>query len=190
MTGLVIEKAEAVFKGWLKVLKLSLRDAAGERFTREIEHHGRAVAVLPYDPVRRLAILVSQARPAVTWAGGPSELVEAPAGMLDGDDPEACARREALEEAGLRLGALEPLGAAFAMPGVSTECVDLYLAAYGAADRVAEGGGLAEEHEAITVLELPLAELWARVERREVADMKTLALILALKVKRPELFQA
>jgi hypothetical protein len=53
---------------------------------------------------------------------------------------------------------------------------------------VAEGGGLAEEHEAITVLELPLAELWARVERREVADMKTLALILALKVKRPELF--
>lgn len=185
--GVDIEKAETVFKGWLSVLALTVRDGEAV-YRREIEHHGRAVAVLPYDAERRVAILVSQPRPAVIWAGGPAELVEAPAGMVDGDDAQACARREAMEEAGLRLGVLEPVGSAFSMPGVSTERVDLFLAPYSAADRVAAGGGLAEEHEAITVLERPLAELWAAVERRQVEDMKTLALILALKVRRPELF--
>jgi len=38
------------------------------------------------------------------------------------------------------------------------------------------------------VVEVPLAELWATVEAGEILDLKTLALILALRARRPELF--
>jgi len=144
--------------------------------------------VLPYDPAARTALLVSLPRAPVIWAGGPAELLEAVAGMIDGEDAEAAARREALEEAGVRLGALERVGATYASPGVSSERTQLYLAPFTTGDRIAAGGGLAEEHEHITVVEAPLDQLWAWVEAQRIEDLKTLALILALKVRRPELF--
>ena len=66
--------------------------------------------------------------------------------------------------------------------------IDLYLAEYSAADRVSEGGGAEGEQENITVMEVPLGQLWDWVEKRRIEDLKTLALVLALKVRRPELF--
>lgn len=184
-----LRKVETVYQGWSTLMRATLMDDDGQSFIREIEHHGRAACVLPYDPQRRCVLLVSLPRPPVIWAGGPPELAEAPAGMVDDEDPEDCARREALEEAGVRLGRLEPLGSPFSMSGVSTERVDLFLAAYSATDRVAAGGGLAEEHENITVMEVPLDQLWDWVEKRRIEDLKTLALVLALRVRRPELFR-
>ena len=90
-------------------------------------------------------------------SAGADALLEAPAGGLDEDDPEACARREAEEEVGLVLRDLEPVAAAWTMPGVSTERLHLFLAPFRAADRIGEGGGLAEEHENIVVVETALA---------------------------------
>jgi nudix-type nucleoside diphosphatase (YffH/AdpP family) len=160
----------------------------GTTFKREIEHHGHAAAVLPYDPVRRTALLVNLPRAPAIWAGGPPELLEAPAGMLEGEDAQACAIREALEEVGVRLKAVEPVGAPFSSPGVSSERVHLFLAAYGAEDRVAAGGGVEGEHELIDVQEVPLEHLFAWAEQGLIEDLKTLALVLALRVKRPDLF--
>jgi nudix-type nucleoside diphosphatase (YffH/AdpP family) len=146
------------------------------------------VAVLPYDAERKTALLVRLLRNGPLVAGdGEPVLLEAPAGMLDGA-PEDVARREAMEEAGVRLDALEPLGAPYASAGVSTERIDLFLAPYAAADRIAEGGGLAVEHEDIEVVETPLAELARMIDAGEVRDLKTLALGLALRLRRPELF--
>lgn len=108
--------------------------------------------------------------------------------MIEGEEPAACARREALEEAGVRLGPLELLGACYASPGVSSERVSLFLAPYAAGDRTAPGGGAAGEQEHITVMEVPLAQLWAWVEGRRIEDLKTLALALWLRLRRPELF--
>jgi len=88
----------------------------------------------------------------------------------------------------VRLTRLEAVGSPYSCPGVSSERIDLFLAAYGAADRVAAGGGVAEENEHITVEEVPLALLWTWVEQRRIEDLKSLALILALRVRRPELF--
>jgi nudix-type nucleoside diphosphatase (YffH/AdpP family) len=122
--------------------------------------------------------------------GGPSDLLEAPAGILDEDDPGDCARREAHEEVGLNLRALEPLGAAWPCPGMSTERIHLFLAPYGQDDRIGAGGGLAEEHEDIEVVEMPLSKLWAMVEQGEVLDLKTLFLVQALRIRRPDLFDA
>ena len=62
------------------------------------------------------------------------------------------------------------------------------LAAYGEADRVAAGGGVEGENEHINVEEVPLALLWTWVEQRKIEDLKSLALVFALRIRRPELF--
>ena len=72
--------------------------------------------------------------------------------------------------------------------GLSTEKIHLFLAAFRAADRVTAGGGLAEEHEDITVLEVPLADLAAQADAGTLLDMKTLVLVQTLRLRRPELF--
>ena len=59
----------------------------------------------------------------------------------------------------------------------------------GPADRTGEGGGAEGEHENIEVREVPLAALWALAQGRAQAfDLKTLALLQALRLRRPELF--
>lgn len=183
-----LRTVETLYEGYSTLMMATLSAPDGTTFRREIEDHGRAACVLPYDPGRRRALLVSLARAPAIWAGGPAEIVEAPAGMIDGETAEDCVRREALEEAGVRLGRLEPIGSPFASPGVSTERIDLFLAPYALADRVGDGGGLDHEQEHITVLEVPLAELWTWVEQRRIDDLKTLVLALALRARRPELF--
>ena len=183
-----LRKVETVYQGYSTVMKATLGAPDGTTFVREIEHHGHAAAVLPYDAERRCALLVSQPRAPVIWCGGPPELAEAIAGMLDGETPEDCARREAMEEAGVRLRGLEPLGATYPCPGVSSERVHLFLGPYAARDRVGDGGGVEGEQEHITVMEVPLTELWGWVEARRIEDMKTLALVQALRIRRPDLF--
>ena len=55
-------------------------------------------------------------------------------------------------------------------------------------DRVGLGGGVADEHEGITVIELPLAELAAMADAGQIIDMKTLAVVQTLRLRKPELF--
>ncbi|MGU3538537.1 NUDIX domain-containing protein [Methylobacterium sp. A54F] len=174
--------------GWTRFLVAEVELADGTRLKREVEDHGRAVAVLPYDPERRVAILISQFRAPPFFADGTDALLEVPAGLLDESDPEEGARREAFEETGLRLGALEPVTRAWTMPGISTEQMDFFLAPFTADDRAGPGGGLAEENEAITVHEVPLGELAALSERGGITDVKTLLLVYALRLRRPDLF--
>ena len=47
---------------------------------------------------------------------------------------------------------------------------------------------VADEHEHIDVQEVPLSLLWSWVEQRKIEDLKSLALVFALKARRPELF--
>src|SRR5205807_2472902 len=73
-------------------------------------------------------------------------------------------------------------------PGVSTERQSLFLAPYRSADRISDGGGVEGEHEGITVVERLLAELAADVDQGRIADGKLLTLVLALRLRRPDLF--
>ncbi len=175
-------------KGWASLSVARIRLPDGKIIHREIEDHGAAVAVLPYDPERKTVILVEQFRPAPFLTTGQEQTLEAVAGILDEDSSEAAARREALEEAGLQLSELEFVATTWSMPGLSTETFSLFLARYALADRVSEGGGLAAEDENIRVVEMSLKDFGALMAAGDLVDMKTLALAQALQLRYPELF--
>jgi nudix-type nucleoside diphosphatase (YffH/AdpP family) len=188
MTGARIVEQVPVYAGWYRLHRLGLQMPGGAVVERHLLECRLAAAVLPYDPVRRVAMLVSQPRAAVI-ALGAAPLLEVIAGNLDDLEPEQCARQEALEEAGLQLrGALEPVACIWPMPPIATERVHLYLTQYAAVDRVSEGGGAAGEHEHVEVHEIDLDELRAMVLEGRLTDAKTLILAQALLLARPDLW--
>jgi len=119
---------KVLHRGWntFGIATLTLPD--GSNVPRALEDHGQAACVLPYDPERRVGLLVRQARVGPAFWGEPADLDEAPAGGLDGGEPEATAIREAMEEAGVRLRRLDCVAHAYSMPSVSSERLWLYVA--------------------------------------------------------------
>jgi len=190
VTSYRIKQIDTVYEGWRKLLRMTVQMPDGRTMIREVLNSGEAAAVLPYDLDRRKVILVRQFRAPVMHVEGHPDFLEAVAGLLDEDEPEACARREAMEEAGLRIERLEPLGHFWSAPGITTERLHLFLAPYTQADRVGDGGGLADEHEEIEVMEVGFGELASLLAGNAIADMKTTILIQALQLRHPEAFKA
>ena len=82
---------QSLYRGWLELLRARLRTGEGEEIAREIEDHGAAACVLPYDPDARTAMLVRQLRAPVLYAAGRDSTLEAIAGIVEDEDPAACA---------------------------------------------------------------------------------------------------
>jgi nudix-type nucleoside diphosphatase (YffH/AdpP family) len=186
-----ILKTRKLYEGWATLLLATIRAPDGQTFERLIEDHGTAASVLPYDRERATAVLVRQFRPPVSLASGQQDLLEAIAGRIEhaaNEDAESAAIREAFEEAGLRLTALELVSVGWTMPGISTERTSLFLASYAETDRIAAGGGHQDEHENITVVEIPLRELAALADSGKLNDLKTFALVQSLRLREPSLF--
>jgi nudix-type nucleoside diphosphatase (YffH/AdpP family) len=179
---------ETVYAGYMKVERVTVRLADGAVVIRDLERHGDGAAVLPYDPIARRALLVRLFRLPAFDIEGVEALDEACAGMIEAEAAPDAARREALEELGVTLGEVECVGRVWSSPGVSGERVTLFLAPYGPENRINAGGGLETEHEGITVIERPLAELAADADAGRVIDMKLMALVQSLRLRRPDLF--
>jgi ADP-ribose pyrophosphatase len=112
---------------------------------------GDAVTVLPYDVGRDRVLLIEQFRPA-PFVRGDAEYwsLEAIAGRVDaGETPEAAARREAVEEAGLVLGDLIRVAGYYPSPGAVAEYLTSYVALTDLPDGCAGVFGLAGEAEDI-----------------------------------------
>jgi len=188
LLNMKIESMRLTHERWARMFIATLRDEAGQIFERDIEDHGDAAGVLPFDPVRRVALLVRQTRAPCLHIAGSGMVLELPAGRLEGETPETCARREALEEAGVALTALEHVASVWSLPGLSTERAHLFLAEYRTEDRVTEGGGLREENEDISVFEISLTELATMADQGELQELKALLAVQTLRLRRPELF--
>ncbi len=130
--------------------------------TWELWRRGRAAAVLPYDPDTDQVVLIEQYRLPALAAGVDPVLVEFPAGLCDaGETAEQTARREMLEEMGLPVTTLHPIGEFLLTPGGADEVCALYLgrvvAPPAGADGIAGVAGLADEHEDIRTRVWPAA---------------------------------
>lgn len=157
--------------------ELQRRDGVWEPQIRESYDRGHAAVILPFDPERKTVLLVRQFRLPVHLQGDDSLLIEACAGLLEGDDPVTCIRKEAEEELGYRLEAVTHHYDIYMSPGSVTEKLSLFTCRYSPADRISDGGGNPHEGEDIEVLEMPLSEAWAKVKSGEIIDAKTVLLI-------------
>ncbi len=139
---------------------------------------GEAVGVLIYLQDTDRFVLIRQFRFAVFEAGESGWIDEIVAGVLDDESPEACARRECLEEAGYALERLENIGTIYVSPGITTERIHLFIG-YSRSDlRKTAGGGLDSENEDIQVVEWSRQEAQKRLFARQITDGKT---VLALQ---------
>src|SRR3954468_7249707 len=78
---------------------------------REVYDRGNGATILLRDETRDTVLLTRQFRLPAYLNGHPDGmLIEAPAGLLDGDDPETAIRREAEEETGYRVEDVTRIG--------------------------------------------------------------------------------
>jgi ADP-ribose pyrophosphatase len=160
-----ILERETPFKGFFRVDRLTLRHrlfAGGwsAPLKRELFMRQEAAAALPYDPQRGEILLVEQFRVgALEWRDSPWCL-EMIAGIADkeGESAEDLIRREAVEEAGVELGEMEPIAHYMPSPGGSNERLRIFIAR---ADLSQAGGlfGHPEEGEDIRAFTLPVTEI-------------------------------
>ncbi len=175
---------EAVWQGRfpLHVVKFRSRRFDGTMSglrTWELLRRGRAAAVLPYDPVSDLVVMIEQFRLPALAAGMDPVLVEVCAGLADGDEtPETIVRREALEEMGLAVTSLVRIGRFLLTPGGSDENCTIFAGRVQVPQAGALGcHGLASEHEDIRVQALPAQ---AAIDRALAGDYPNSVATIAL----------
>jgi ADP-ribose pyrophosphatase len=134
----------------------------------EIIRHPGASAVVPLlsDPAGAdpHVLLLKQYRYA---AGG--TIYEIPAGRLEpGELPDACARRELLEETGCTASSIVPLTSMFTTPGFTDERIHLFLAT-----GITRGEAHREADEFMEIETMTLSSALQLIERGVIQDAKT-----------------
>lgn len=154
----------------------------------ELLRRGRAVAVIPYDPVRDTVVLIEQFRLPALAAGLGPWLIEVAAGLADGaETDEEVAIRETREETGLAVTALARAGRFMLSPGIADETITVFAGRVDAP--VGESGlaGLADEHEDIRVFTVPADEAFAMASDGRIVNITTALALLWLAAHRDRL---
>lgn len=189
---LEIERVEPLLDGWLSIVRLTLRHARFEGgltrwLERTVVRRGRAVVVLPYDPVRDEVVLIEQFRAGAVEDAVSAWLIETVAGLIDtAAGPAATAEREMVEEAGLTALGLELVYEGYSSPGFSDEYLFGYVARV---DSTAVGGhhGLDHEDEDIRAFALPFDDAMAWWRQGRLRNLPTVTALLALAAERERL---
>jgi nudix-type nucleoside diphosphatase (YffH/AdpP family) len=164
----------------LKKTTFDYRSRGGhwQRQSRETYDRGNGAVLLLFNVDRDTVVLTRQFRlPAYVNGCADGLLIEACAGLLDGEDPHTCIRREAQEETGFVVRAPRKILEAYMSPGSVTEKLHFFVAEYDPEDRVSEGGGDAAEGEDIEVIEISLASALEMMANGTIQDGKTIMLL-------------
>ena len=195
-----VESDETVWNGRFALQRIKFRNrrfdgAMSGLRTWELWRRGRAAALLPYDPVADVVVLIEQFRLPALAAGVDPVLVEVPAGLCDpGEDPETTLLREAEEEIGLTPRRLLPVGDFLLSPGGSDEQVAVYVGEVTSPPTDAEGivgtAGLDAEHEDIRIRVWPAARAIAQALDGKFTNMITSVALLWFAARRESVRQA
>ena len=156
--------------------ELTNKDGVTLQHKREVYDRGDGATILLYNREKNSVILTRQFRIA-TWLNGNQSgmLIEACAGLLDDDSPEACIRKEAIEETGYQVGNVVKLYDLYMSPGGVTELLHFFAAEYNDSTRASEGGGVDDED--IDVMEIAFPQAWSMVKDGRIKDAKTVMLL-------------
>lgn len=141
------------YNGHFKLYKVKLEDE-GKVLERELFDTGEAVAVLMFDTARQQYIFVKQYRMAAN-----NQVLEIVAGMHDNPEEslEEAACREVEEETGYAVDKITHIASYYSSPGSFAEKITLFYAEV--SSKKSEGGGLADEHENIEIVEVAPPDL-------------------------------
>ncbi|MFC1920929.1 NUDIX hydrolase [Chloroflexota bacterium] len=164
-----ILSSQTVFSGEIVKLRIdTLQMSDGRETTREIIEHNKVVAIVAIDNDGN-ALLIRQFRHPVE-----KELLEIPAGGIDGDeDPADAVRREMQEETGYLPGKVEKMGGFYSAPGFCTEYLYLFLATDLSPSQL-----YAEDTENITLVRTPLKDIPGLISSGSICDAKSIAGLL------------
>ncbi len=160
--------SETVYAGDVVTLvKDTVRLPTGVVAVRETVKHRGVVAMLPI--LNEAIIMVRQFRHACG-----KSLLELPAGTLNpGEDPDAAARRELIEETGYTSGRLTQLLHFYVSPGHCSEEVYLYVAT-----DLSPAAQALEADEVIHVVRVEVTTALRMIEQQAMEDAKSIAGIL------------
>lgn len=140
----------------------------GRNATRDIVEHGECVAIVAIDPGGKILLVKQYRLPAG------KQLLEIPAGGIDGnEEPADAVRREMQEETGYLPNKVEKLGGFYSAPGFCTEYLHLYLATELEPNRL-----VAEDTESITLIRVSPEEIKELIHSGEICDAKSIAGLL------------
>jgi len=182
-----IESTTLLSDNWGKLTKVKYKYQLDENSVqvqeREVYDRGNGAAILLYNQEKQTVILTKQFR-LPTWLNGNSDgiMIEACAGMLDENDPEACIRKETEEETVYTLSEVRKIMEVYMSPGSVTEILYFFVAAYTENMKTSTGGGLDKEQENIEVIELMFPEAMKMIETGEIKDAKTIMLLQYAKI--------
>jgi len=172
---------------WYKLYKVTYdflkSNGTWQSQTREAYDRGNGATILLYNRQQKTVILTRQFRlPSFINGNSDGMLIEACAGLLDKDNPEDCIRKETEEETGYKITDVKKIFEAYMSPGSVTEILYFFVAEYTAAQKVNDGGGIANEQEDIEVLEIKLDKAMKMINDGEIKDGKTIMLLQYAKL--------
>ena len=184
---ITIQKTELLSDNWYLLNKVTfdykMGDQDSETQVREVYDRGNGAVILLYNSTTKTVVLTRQFRLPTYLNGNASGMViEACAGLLDAENPEECIIRETEEETGYRLSSVKKVFQSYMSPGSVTEILHFFIGEYQPNMKVSDGGGLAEEHENIEVLEYPFQQAYQMIASGEIIDAKTIMLLQYAKI--------
>lgn len=170
-------------KAWATLLQVDydfqFKDGSWKRVSRESYNRGNGTGILLYNVENGTVILTRQFRmPIYQTHQDEAMSIEVCAGAIDtNESPERTIIREVEEEVGYKIKEVKEVMTAYTSPGALTEKMFLYIAPYSKAMKVDEGGGVADEHEEIEVLEMPFSKALEMMASGDIRDAKTIILL-------------
>ena len=167
----ILKKSTLFSEGPIHLVNYQVRTPLGKILSRQVLEHPGCVAIIPQTASGKFVLVRQYRFPLAKY------LWEFPAGGRElGESFPAAAKRELMEEIGMKPGRLQRITAFFPTPGISGEEMHLFLAT-----RMKPAVAQKDEDEEFELGEFTLAEIGRMIRRGKIRDGKTIIGFFYLK---------